>query len=93
MSVCIWRYGIWGACYGAVLAELMLVLIIQIGAVSMADPVKLWWPSAMATVATAIWVTILWKHGDTRGSALLLISVYVLIITYVINRLTYVTII
>ena len=87
LVVLIWRYGIWGACYGAVLTELILAVIIRIGATSMGVSVKLGWRCVAPTIATAVWMTVLWQLGDERRLTFALVAVYLVVAAYAINRL------
>ena len=87
LVVLTWRYGIWGACYGAVLTELMLAVIVRVGATSMGVSIKLGWRCVAPTIATAAWMTVLWQLGDERRLAFALVAVYLVVAAYVINRL------
>ena len=81
------RYGIWGACYGVVLAELLFALLMRIGTALAAVSVRFVWRITLLTLATAIWVGVLWGLGDERALTPVLAAVYVLVAGYMVNRL------
>ncbi len=81
------QYGIWGACYGAVLSDLVLAVIVRIGVAATGVSLRLGWRSTGPTLFTAAWMTLLWQLGDRQGVVLTLAVAYFVVGVFVVNRL------
>jgi O-antigen/teichoic acid export membrane protein len=82
-----WEYGIWGACYGTVLAEVVFALITQLGMDSVQESLRLAWRISVPTLGTAAFVSLLWWLGMHHWLSLVLAAIYLAGAGLWINRL------
>jgi O-antigen/teichoic acid export membrane protein len=88
LAVLTWRFGLWGACYGAVVSELVLAVLVWYGVAGVNVALRFAWPGALATVVTAACLAVLWKLSSGHQAAFGVVAVaYLLIAVYVVNRL------
>ena len=59
------RFGIWRACYGAVLAELVLVIMVRIGAGALNIPLRFPQRGVAAAIVAALGMVLVWWAADT----------------------------
>jgi O-antigen/teichoic acid export membrane protein len=83
-----WGYGVLGTCYGAILAELVLALMVWFGLRGSEVRLRFGWLAVAGTVVTAGCVAALWELGDAHHptSAALALA-YLVVAVYVVNRL------
>ncbi|MFH0983207.1 MAG: oligosaccharide flippase family protein [Planctomycetota bacterium] len=82
-----WRWGMLGACYGTVIAEVVFTWLAGYGLKAMGVPLKLMAGIATASVATGGFVVVLWIIGAGRWPVLALTAAYLLVVAVIINRL------
>lgn len=88
LGVLAWRYGLWGACYGAVLSEVVLAALVWFGVRALGVSARFAGPVAAATVVTAACLFALWKLGPAHKAAFVLVTGgYLLVAAYTVNRL------
>jgi hypothetical protein len=87
LIVLTWKYGIWGACYGTVLAEIIFALITQLGMDSVQESLRLVWRISLPTIGTGVFVAALWWIGMHHWLSLVLSAVYLALAALWINRL------
>jgi O-antigen/teichoic acid export membrane protein len=81
------RYGIWGACYGTVIAEVVFAVITQTGLDSARNTLKLLWRIAVPTVGTMAFLALLAWIGMTSPISQALAAVYLLGAALWLNRM------
>jgi O-antigen/teichoic acid export membrane protein len=82
-----WRFGIIGACYGTVAAEVLFAFLTRYGLTAMGVPVRLFAGIAASTAVTGVFVVGLWMIGLTHWVTLALTAAYLLTAAWFINRL------
>ena len=82
-----WRYGIWGACYGTVGAELLLALILRFGIPHIGRELRMGWRITVPTAVTALWLAGLWALGDRVWLVHALMMAYAALAAYMVIRL------
>jgi len=88
LAVLTWRFGLWGACYGAVVSELVLAVLVWYGIAAVDVALRFAWPGALATVVTAACLAVLWKLSSDHQAAFgVVVVAYLLVAVYVVNRL------
>jgi O-antigen/teichoic acid export membrane protein len=81
------RFGIWGACYGAVLAELVLVIMVRIGTGALDIPLRFPQRGVVATIVAALGMVLVWWAADTNWLLMVLGVSFGLLAAHVVNRL------
>jgi O-antigen/teichoic acid export membrane protein len=88
LALLTWKFKLWGACYGAVLSELVLAALVWLGVTAVDAPLRLVWPLGSVTVATAACLAVLWKLGaDHKAAFVFVAAAYLIVAVYVVDRL------
>ena len=61
LAVLTWRYGLWGACWGTVVSELGLALIVRLGVKGLNVQLRMAWQNSIPTVLAIGLLLVAWR--------------------------------